>query len=514
MATTAVIPPSSRIASTSFPLAYLPNEIIHMVFEQLTYRYQQRDIARLRLVCKRFADVGNFYLLSEAHLFFKPSQFELLRQISEHPTVSKTVNTLFYEADTLEHYDSMQEWKQNICTPGWIHDLSPRGLDPPPPTASERERRAYKRNLDKTMHGPKFTHSNTLLRRAYDAYAGYLADQEVMRLHDYNGGVLKDAMAKMPNLKTIEMSTECCLNNGRSTRMEKAFKDGLSSPYGDRQGEEGCGVGQLRSLLLAAYAAGLKLETLSAGNVDWRFFIESSKQDIEVLRKMRRALRSIRTLKLYISTSSEYDDDTYFDDLSHVMVPECAKYLHETSNLKDFVTATRDLERLDLNFDCDNPCHPATLCDAVGNFRWHSLRVAAFAYISANEDCLAQFFERHAGTLRKIRLDSFLLTTGSWPSLLQRARKALKLEQAALSGKLNSADPEEYYYFDLPPGLNGGRRAKVEVVVEEYLVEGGDGPLLDLDALIEKHYRTYVDPDEDPWAYVDTESDEYIMDRF
>lgn len=499
-----------------------------MVFEQLTRRYQQQDIARLRLVCKRFADIGNYHLLSEAHLFFKSSQFEQLRQISEHPTISKKVDTLFYEADTLEGYGSMQEWREHICVPGWMQDLPPEGLNPPP-TASEREQRAYRRNLNKTMHGPKYTHSETALRRAYDTFAEYIKDQEGMRAQGYNVEMLKNAMMRMPNLKTIEMSTECYLNNGRTTRMEQAFKDGLRSPYGDRQTEEGCGVGQLRSLLLAADAAGLELETLSAGNLDWRFFMESSQEDLEtppagpmdwnfflvpskqkfgVMRKMQRALRSLRTLRLYISTSSGYEDNFSFDP---IMTPECAKCLHQT---KDFITATPDLERLDLNFDGDDPYPPATLCKSVGTYKWHSLRVAAFAFISADEDCLAQFFARHAGTLRKIRLDTILLSTGSWPSLLQRARKALKLEKAVLSGKLRSIDPDESYYFDLPAGLNGGKKAKIEDVVEKYLLSGGDGPLLDLDTLVEQHYRNYIYPDEELSDYVDTESDEVIMDRY
>lgn len=407
----------------------------------------------------------------------------------------------------------MQHWKEHICVPGWMNEPSPWGLHPPLPTASEREIRAYNRDLKKAMHGPEFTHSNTLLRRAYDAYIGYLADQRMMRLQDYNVEMLKDAMVKMPNLKTIEMSTECGLNNGRSTRMEQGFKDGLLSPYGDRQTEEGCGVGQLRSLLLAADAAGLKLETLAVGSLDWRFFKIPSEQ-LEVLRKMQNAVRTLRTLKLYLLTSSEEDDNADFDDLSHVMVPDCAKYLHESSNLKDFVTATPDLERLDFNFDCDDPYPPTTLCDSVGTFRWHSLRVAAFAYISADEDCLAQFFDRHASTLRKIRLDSILLTTGVWASLLQRTRKSLKLEQAAFSGALRSSHPEASYYFDLPAGLNGGKRAMIEVVVEAYLLKGGDAPLLDLNALVEEYGRTYVHPEEELSEYVDTESDEVIMNRF
>lgn len=513
MAIPAVLTHSPRMASTTFPLDRLPSEIIHMVFEQLMRRCQQQDIACLRLVCRRFADIGNYYVLSEAHLFFKSSQFEQLRQISDHPTISKKVDTLFYEADTLVDYGSMQDWRENVCVPYWMQDVPSEGLSLPT-TASEREQRAYRRNLNKTMQGPKFTDSGTLLRRAYDTYKEYLADQESMRAQDYNVEMLKNAMIKMPNLKTIEMSTECVLNNGRSTRMEQTFKDGLSSPYGDKQAEEGCGVGQLRSLLLAADAAGLKLEMLSAGNVDWRFFMESSKQDIEVLRKMQKAVRSLRTLKLYISTSSEFDVDNIFDDTSHFMITECFQYLHESSNLKDFVTATPDLERLDLNFDCDEPYPPATLCDSVGSFKWHSLRVAALSYISADGDCLAQFFARHATTLRKIRLETILLTTGSWPPLLQGARKVLKLEQAALSGKMRSDDTEEWHYFDLPAGLNGGKKAKIAAVVEDYLVKGGDAPLLDLDDLAMKYHRTYVYPDEDLSEYVDTESDEVIMDRF
>ena len=482
-----------------------------MVFEHLARKWQQRDIARLRLVCKLFAEIGSYFLLSEVHLFFKSSQFELLRQISEHPIISKKIDSLFYEADILEDYGSMQNWKERICVPGWMSDVADLSL---PPGASERDQRAHNRGLNKAMRGPKFTHSDRLLRRAYDAYAEHLEDQGLMRMQAYKTQMLKDAMMKMPNLKTIEMSTECCLNNGRSTRMEKAFEDGLRSPYGDRQTDEGCGVGQLRSLLLAAGAAGLKLESLSVGNLDWRFFMESDKQNLEVMRKMRGAMRSLRTLRMYVSTSSMDDDHRSFDDLSHAMVPECAKCVHETSHLRDFVTATPDLERLDFNFDCRDPYPPASLCDSIGAFTWHSLRVAAFAFISADEDCLVYFFERHASSLRKLRLDSMTLTTGSWPSLLKRARKTLKLEQAAVSGKLKSYDPEEFYYFDLPPGLNGGMKAKIEDVVEKYLLKGGDGPLLELDKLDLKHRGTYVHPDEDLSPYVDTESDEIIMDRF
>ena len=490
--------------STKFPLSRLPNEILLMVFEQLSLRYRQRDIPHLRLVCKRFADLGCYYLLSEAQLFLKSSQFERFRQISEHPIISKTVDTLFYEADILTTHDSMQDWRNNIC-------ILPLESHTPSLTCSPREARAHNRNLIRAMHEPHSAHTDQLLQKAYNVYTGYLADQKSMRLQDFNLEVLKDALMKMPNVKIIEFSTECAL--GRSSRMAEAFKDCLSMPYADLQSEEGCGVGQLRSLLVAAEAAGLKFETLAAGNVDWRFFQESSKQNQEVLRKMQRSVHALHTLKLYITTHG--DNGGWFDwDHFHPIIPECARSLHETSHLKDFITATPNLERLDINFDCDDPFPPTTLCDSVGTFTWHSLRVAAFAYISADEDCLAQFFVRHASTLRKLRLETILLTTGSWLPLLRRARKTLTLEQACICGRLSSDDPKEHFWLDMPAGLNGGRRAMIEVLLEEYLLEGGDGPLFDLGALLEKHRHKYVKPPKNLPKYVDADSDEAIMDRF
>ena len=510
MARTAVVPYSSSKTSAVFPLSRLPNEILHMVFEQLSLRYTNRDIPCLRLVCKRFADLGSHYLLSEAHLFFKSSQFERLRQISEHPIISKTIDTLFYEADILSRYGSMQDWRANICIPNWFINRPPFGRTRSV-GLSPREERARNRTLTRALNGPSSVDSETLLQRAYDIYKGYLADQESMRQQNFNLEVLKDVLMKMPNMKTIELSTECCL--GRSTQMSEAFKDGLASPYADLESEEGCGVGQLRSLLVAAEAAGLTIETLAAGNVDWRFFKESSKQNQQVLQKMQTSLRALKTLKLYITTRGEYEEGPDYNPY-HPIILECARHLHKTSHFRDFITATPDLERLDINFDCDDPCPPATLCDTIGTFTWHSLRVAAFAYISADEDSLIHFFVRHASTLRKLRLETILLNTGSWPSLLRQARKILTLEQTCLCGRLSSQIPKEDYWLDIPAGLNGGKRAKIEIAVEEYLLKGGDGPLLDLRALVEKLHFKYVYPPEDLSMFVDADSDESIMDRF
>ena len=502
---------SLELTPYTFSLSGLPNEILHMVFKELTYdtfSNETENIASLRLVCRRFADIGNKYLLSEVNLFYKSSQFEQLRRISEHPVISQTVEFLFCDADTLTPYVSMQDWKAHSCVPIMPERQLLEDIQFPTAMSSERERRAYRRDRRKAMQESNTVDPDTLASRAYNSYTIYLADQDMMRAHDWNMELLKDVMSKMKNLKSIEMSTESCLNNGHITGMEKAFQDGLSLPYGDRENAEGCGVGQLRSLLLAAHSAGLKLDTLCFGNVDWRFFKKTDKHNVDVLQNLQNAVRSLRTLRLYISTAR--------NRFYRIELYECGDYLHETSHLKDFITATPDLERLDINFEYCNGFEtpPASLCDSVGDFKWHALRIAAFSYISANEDCLADFFTRHASTLRKIRLERILLETGSWPYLLQRMRKSLTLKQAALSGVMRSNDPEERYNFDLPAGQNEGRRAKFEVVVEQYLLRGGDGPLLRLNRLAEKYKDRYVDPEGELCDWIYRGSDEYIMDRF
>ena len=58
--------------------------------------------------------------------------------------------------------------------------------------------------------------------------------------------------------------------------------------------------------------------------------------------------------------------------------------------------------------------------------------------------------------------------------------QVLNLEKATIAGQLSSDDPVETYFLDLPPEINGGRKAAVGIAVENCQVEGGEGPLLDL----------------------------------
>ena len=161
----------------SSPIARLPNELFHQIFSLL----DTPQVANLRLACKAFSTIGLQYLASTVHLIFKPSSFEHLRLISEHPVLSQHVHTLFYEADSLEDVYSMKEWKENIVAPDWCNTVHSEPMPAPPPDASNREKRAYRRHMEKVRAAPRYIYSAGQLKNAYEEYRNFVWLQNYIR---------------------------------------------------------------------------------------------------------------------------------------------------------------------------------------------------------------------------------------------------------------------------------------------------------------------------------------------
>lgn len=150
--------------------------------------------------------------------------------------------------------------------------------------------------------------------------------------------------------------------------------------------------------------ADLKLEKLVFGLVHWEFF----KQHQEDLETMQRAIRYLRSIT--VNFTARIPEDGEEEDFQQI--PECKRYLETSGRMKAFMTASPNLEYLEVTFDWEYPCHPANLNRIVGDFTWHNLKTACFSFIEADEDDLTQFYSRHAGTLRNVGLASVKLTSG------------------------------------------------------------------------------------------------------
>ena len=372
------------------PISFLPSEIIHAIIALL----KTNDVLSARLACRRFAAVGLHYLLRQVELVFLSSSFEYLREISDHPVLSLHIESLFYKADILADHATMQKWKQNTQYSDWAYYHNSVALQYPGMNASVEERRQHYEETEKVCTEPQHRWSEERFQRAYSKYCKYLADQKLLRQRDYNIHMWKEIMAKLPNLREINLSMECGLLNGRCKTLQSAFRDGLVQPYGDVVRERS-GVPQLESLLFSADYARSKIDTLNCGNVHWTFF----EQTVEAFESCKNAVRGVKNMTLYITTGTEVDDE-YDAYMYHTQIPECARYLHNSGRLRDFVRAATHLERLDVHMDLHNPSPAATLGDVVGQIRWTSLVSAFFSFIATDDVELIQFYSRHATTQR------------------------------------------------------------------------------------------------------------------
>ena len=90
----------SPLMSSPSTLVDLPTEVIGLVFDTL----DQGSKCSLRLTCRRLASIGLNNLMHEVHLIFTKEGFERLDQIPQHPAISKSIISLYYEGDCIPNY--------------------------------------------------------------------------------------------------------------------------------------------------------------------------------------------------------------------------------------------------------------------------------------------------------------------------------------------------------------------------------------------------------------------------
>lgn len=159
------------------------------------------------------------------------------------------------------------------------------------------------------------------------------------------------------------------------------------------------GVQQMRSLLLGAYHAGLKVETLHCGLVSWRVL----QQDTETLAHMKESLSNLKNPRLEFSTGSiDYDDDsdysgTAFGNGTVFLMARAS--ISQTPRLRS--TTTSKTYKFGFQPIRDPP--------AVSSQRHSSPSIAGppsrlpkFQTINTTDDDLVSFCSRHASTLRSL----------------------------------------------------------------------------------------------------------------
>ena len=434
----------------------LPLELLHTVCRNLPVPY----VADFRLVSKTFAAVGTEYLLPTIHTLFHPDSLERLESISKHPVFSRYVTSLFHEGETLEYFDR-DDWEEFIFEP----PIEGTGIMKCPlATASDREKRAYRRALRATPAPPRHRYSSEELAKGWENYQRLLEMQETVRMTDDTEQLLREAMSRLPHLRCLRFTTGG-YNCGLTYAMERLFGSALVRLWGDDGRVKIPGYGFFTKLLLAADLAKIRLEYLDAGIVDWRFlFLDDS-----IFARVKNSVRHLKALSLFLLVDKNEDD-----------VVEEWNEDWKFGRFRKFVTASQDLQRLALDFLPKDPVDSfrAPLGKVVGEFTWLKLEWVGLSYILASEEQLLGFFERHAGTLKWVYLRNITLSDGVWISTLQRMRQILSLERISINGLCSLRPFQTWSQQGI--GASTGQVDSLRRTLERYFLEEGmECPLLD-----------------------------------
>ena len=432
------------------------------------------ELANLRLVSRLAAPIGLQYMVSEAHLILAKNSFEELKTLAEHPIASKYVTSFFFEADKLKLLPR-QKWEDMVAGPQFIaqfEELRRRGH--PCHHASERSLRTFKREFQKWKIAPRHRYTEEQMDQAFQKYSDFTHfqhDQQQVALQEKQ---VAEAMKHFPNLKELTMATQWCTRKG-TLKLEKTFELAFCTRYESdnlRNADLGpLGLRQMRSLLLGAYHAGLKVETVQCGAVSWRIL----QQDSETFTRMSNSMSNVKNLRLEFSTGyGEHEDGWRWTEFD---IESCSTYL-EAGRLREFVTAAPNLENLQVGFQFNDPW-PTHLKYVVGEHYWPSLKTVKLRMIGTRENDLVSFCSRHASTLKSLHLTSIGLVEGDWFSAFNRMRKILTLDRLVVAGRLEGLGEEldfemgsEEYCLELKEGIEAyflGPCSSEEIGLEEFL---------------------------------------------
>lgn len=396
-------PTRKSVQAAKFPADRLPSELVHMVFAYL----EPKEVAAFRWVGRAFAEIGLQYLTPKIHLELNEKSYDRLLAIAEHPIASKYVVELSYDTEQLksidrETFDRCLKRRSVIPQRHASSEMSNEVL-------SARAWRAYERESSRNKR-----ETAQLMDRAWSIYGEYLISHEKVEQADFFREKMVEAFKQLPNLKMISASTTSVYGQHvaeiRKLSPTCYFDAGKEIPS--------INGGATKAVLLAAVSAGLQMNHFCCHRFSW----QALTQDIRDMPALRRSMLHLKTM------------DIAFANVQHPHRLTPSEMGLVAALLVSFIMSAPNLEYLMLStkpFPWSNRFSDTslTLKEAIDKFYWPSLKTLSLDGVIATEDDLVHLCERHAHTLRELRLRDIGLYWGMWSTTFHRMRQAFRLGQ-------------------------------------------------------------------------------------
>ncbi|KAL9005080.1 MAG: hypothetical protein Q9188_002127 [Gyalolechia gomerana] len=463
----------------------MPAEILGMICEELP----EEDLPALRLQCQYLCEIATRHIFRSVLVRFKKTSIAALFELSNHPALSRNVETIVYEPNLVERL-TRDSWEKRIPLRDYHHTA------PIPPTpkqsASQRDWRLHHRTVRKAIRqGERKPYTQKELEIAWPIYKRYLQEQEDLIDRDWACKDLCQAIESFPNLTAVHVNFSHGLWYGSGWTADTSvnpYGDGLcqadgSSPYL----WEFPGLGQIVSLMKMLGKVEVKLTSLRIGCLNWRFFEQCGETSEyleednggDLFKTMGGLVQSLHDIKLVITTwSDEYENE----DRGESEVEECRTYL-KNALLGRMLSKAPDLRKLAIASDASDPLCAIEFQYLAMNTHWPHLRTIKLDCIDAHERDWIGFYERHAKTLKHVALGTIRLLDGDWLDVLERMQQLLVLKEVHFDKDLYGLDLDQMWRF-YPPGCTSSEDDSVQEnrtrwALENFMIRGGVCPLRD-----------------------------------
>lgn len=450
---------------TKFALHKLPPEIIHLVHKYL----EPTDVAKLRLVSQKVAQIGLEYLVPCIHLQLTTASYNRLSAISRHPVISKHVYGIRYDSDFLEHFswEDFKKWRGTSREPApSIHGGRSRG--PCTRAQLKLEEKREQSEMEK-------------IQAAYRLYQDFLKDQSELEQKGFLSSQVTGAFLQLPNLTRLD--TDEISNHDRFVKSLNVIFgrdiDSVTIPEGCWYWPSGLSYDGMERGFSAPITATLlyglgrvysNIEQIVVPHLHWRVFWQT---DI-VFAIMKNALCKVHSIKV------RFDGPKLRGRLAETRDPDFEGCLTKKRPF-EFLACCCDLTHLDLTWKEDFFDDPLDLQHFLGDFTWHRLSSVRLGDFCITEAAFVYFAARHSKSLEQLSLQYMTLSEGTWYSTFKRMRKVLRLKKASVSGVFYHND-DEVWWMDPNPERNRGKQPYGKYV-KEYLEDHSDREM-QLDVLV------------------------------
>ena len=379
----------------------------------MIYAYLTRgEAANLRFLSRNMAVVGLHYLVPTVHLDLEEDSFNKLRDIADHPVVSKHVHELIYEVDRLQSL-SWEDWSQRISFEEY--------------------------NASRARGAPEQRFPEEQLHQEWHQFRDACIKQSAICNSRSLSAKLGGALVRFPNLRSVRMSSKSTM-----TRWLEGFTQRLGASWDQdavmeewRRCDGKVGLGSTQSVLRAIGSHNLPITRLCLDSLNWQFLAQHTR-DFKFTKK---SFCYLRDLSLRFVTHK-------FGLRVHTSAAN-AFITKQRGRLLALFSAAPDLQTLRLFFGLYYPRAAIPFGHPCDMFHWKSLEAVELRAFETSENELLDFFSRHADSLRSVTLADIELSHGTWLSTLHRMRQTLQLKHAHAHAKLynlaeNGIDIERY----------------------------------------------------------------------